>query len=143
MRRLWRHGRTSRRSRATSGSAGPFRSRKMRQGASMLKGCAQNSRKGCGDRAAGPAVRIAERPFVCREQRRSFERVTDQPRTSFDAFNSGSLRTLIEEEINGGDLAVPGDDEIRPGVCWCLTGVAGYPFDPSAIAHRSFSPKTP
>jgi hypothetical protein len=31
------------------------------------------------------------------------------------------LRKLVEKEISGGDPAVPGNDEIGPGVSWRLT----------------------
>jgi hypothetical protein len=59
-RRHWRRGKTLRRSRATSGSAGPSPSRRMRQGGSMSKGFARNSKKGCGGPAAGQAARIGD-----------------------------------------------------------------------------------
>jgi hypothetical protein len=42
---------------------------------------------------------------------------------------------LVEEEINGGNPAVPGDDEIRSGVCWRIARAARYPWDPPAIAQ--------
>ena len=42
---------------------------------------------------------------------------------------------LIEKEINGGNPAVPGDDEISPGVGWRIARPARYPRDPSAIAN--------
>ena len=45
------------------------------------------------------------------------------------------LRQLVEEEINGGNPAVPGDDEIRSGVCWSIARAARYPWDPPAIAQ--------
>jgi len=37
--------------------------------------------------------------------------------------------------MNGGNPAVPGNDEISPGVSWRLARPALYPLDPSAIAH--------
>src|SRR5438309_7629314 len=37
--------------------------------------------------------------------------------------------------MNGGDPAVPGNDEISPGVSWRLTRAARYPLDPPAIAQ--------
>src|SRR6266704_2040448 len=46
-----------------------------------------------------------------------------------------SLGELVEKEIQGGNPAVPGDDEISPGVSWRLTRAARYPLDPPAIAH--------
>ena len=46
-----------------------------------------------------------------------------------------SLGELVEKEIQGGNPAVPGDDEIRPGVRWRLTRAARYPLDPPAVAH--------
>ena len=46
---------------------------------------------------------------------------------------------LVEEEINGGNPAVAGDDEIRPGVCWRIAGTAGYPWDPPALPASSGS----
>src|SRR6266436_1398384 len=42
---------------------------------------------------------------------------------------------LIEKKINGGNPAVPGNDEISTSVCWRLTRAARYPLDPPAIAH--------
>src|ERR1700704_6106842 len=42
---------------------------------------------------------------------------------------------LVEKEINGGNPAVPGNDEISPGVSWRLTKAARYPLDPPAIAQ--------
>jgi hypothetical protein len=44
-------------------------------------------------------------------------------------------RELVEKEINGGNPAVPGNDEISPGVSWRLTRPALYPLDPPAITH--------
>src|SRR6266446_1504641 len=46
-----------------------------------------------------------------------------------------SLGELVEKEIQGGNPAVPGDDEISPGVRWRLTMAARYPLDPPAVAH--------
>jgi hypothetical protein len=42
---------------------------------------------------------------------------------------------LVEKKINGGNPAVPGNDEISTSVCWRLTRAARYPLDPPAIAH--------
>src|SRR4029077_6130289 len=42
---------------------------------------------------------------------------------------------LVEKEIKGGNPAVPGNDEISPGVSWRFTRPARYPFDPAAIAQ--------
>jgi len=42
---------------------------------------------------------------------------------------------LSKKEINGGNPAVLGNDEISPGVSWRLTRAARYPLDPSAIAQ--------
>jgi len=42
---------------------------------------------------------------------------------------------LVEKEINGGNPALPGNDEIGPGVSWRFTRAARYPFDPAAIAQ--------
>src|SRR5713101_778316 len=42
---------------------------------------------------------------------------------------------LVEKKINGGNPAVPGNDEISTSVCWRLTREARYPLDPPAIAH--------
>ena len=47
--------------------------------------------------------------------------------------DSGSGQ-LVEKKINGGNPAVPGDEEIRPGVSWRVTRAARYPLDPPAIA---------
>jgi hypothetical protein len=42
---------------------------------------------------------------------------------------------LVEKNINGGNPAVPGNDEISTSVCWRLTRAARYPLDPPSIAH--------
>src|SRR5258707_11756648 len=42
---------------------------------------------------------------------------------------------LVEKEIHSGNPAVPGNDEIRPGVRWRLPRAAFSPLDPPAIAH--------
>jgi hypothetical protein len=42
---------------------------------------------------------------------------------------------LVEKKINGGNPAVPGNDEISTSVCWRLTRAARYPLEPPAIAH--------
>src|SRR5260370_1677441 len=42
---------------------------------------------------------------------------------------------LVEKEVNGGNPAVPANDEISTSVCWRLTKAARYPLDPPAIAH--------
>ena len=47
-------------------------------------------------------------------------------------FSSGEL---VKKKINGGNAAVPNNDEISPGVSWRLTKAARYPFNPSAIAQ--------
>jgi hypothetical protein len=44
-------------------------------------------------------------------------------------------RKLVKEEIEGGNLAVPDDDEIGAGVSWRLAGGARHPPDPTAIAY--------
>jgi hypothetical protein len=50
----------------------------------------------------------------------------------FDFEHSGQA---VEKEINGGDPAVPGNDEISPGVNWRFARAARYPFDSPAIAQ--------
>ncbi len=47
----------------------------------------------------------------------------------------GSSGELVEKEIKGGNPAVPGYDEISPGVGWRLTRPARYPLDPPTIAQ--------
>src|SRR6266516_3544535 len=42
---------------------------------------------------------------------------------------------FVKKEINGGNPAVAGDDEIRPGVSGRLTRTARYPSDPPAVAQ--------
>src|SRR6266853_2498569 len=42
---------------------------------------------------------------------------------------------LVEKEINGGNPAVPGNNEISTGVGWRFTRTARYPLDPPAIAQ--------
>src|ERR1700757_4752789 len=41
---------------------------------------------------------------------------------------------LVEEDIEGGDTAVPRDDEIGPRVRWRLARPARRPSEPAAIA---------
>src|SRR4030095_6613927 len=45
-------------------------------------------------------------------------------------------RQLVKEEIDGGDLAVPGDDEIGSGVSRRLARTARHPTDPPPIADH-------
>jgi hypothetical protein len=47
-------------------------------------------------------------------------------------FNSGQL---VEKEIDGSNPAVPGNNEISPGISRCLTGAARYPV-PSTLSIR-------
>ena len=41
----------------------------------------------------------------------------------------------VEKEIKSGNPAIPGNDEISPGVSWRIAGTPCYPSDPPAIAH--------
>src|SRR5258708_32817804 len=41
----------------------------------------------------------------------------------------------LVEKKDGGNPAVPGNDEISTSVCWRLTRAARHPLDPPAIAH--------
>src|SRR5262245_34246660 len=54
-------------------------------------------------------------------------------RLSFIATPEPSSGQLVEKEIKGGDPAVPGNDEVSPGVSWRFTRAARYPSDPPAI----------
>jgi hypothetical protein len=47
----------------------------------------------------------------------------------------GNSGQPFEKEINGGNPAVPSNDEIGPGISWRLTRAARYPSDPPAIAQ--------
>src|SRR5258705_5284735 len=42
---------------------------------------------------------------------------------------------LVEEEIDGGNPAVPGNDEIRSGISGRLARATRYPLDPPGIAQ--------
>src|SRR4249919_258361 len=44
-------------------------------------------------------------------------------------------RKVVEEEVDGGDLAVANDDEIGPGVSGWLARASRHPPYPTAIAH--------
>jgi hypothetical protein len=55
------------------------------------------------------------------------------PKRTFAAAASRS-RKLVKEEINGGNPAVPGDDEIGSGVSRRLGGAARHPTNPTPIA---------
>jgi hypothetical protein len=46
------------------------------------------------------------------------------------------LRKLVKKEINVGDLAIPGDDEIGSGDSQRLARAALHPTDPPHIAHH-------
>src|SRR5437588_6067275 len=51
-------------------------------------------------------------------------------------FAKSNSRKLVKEEIDGGDLAVPGDDEIGSGVSRRLARAARHPANPPPIAHH-------
>src|SRR6266436_1554946 len=62
------------------------------------------------------------------------EMVVRQPPHRRRWFGIGaSSGLLVEKEINGGNPAVPDNDEISPGISWRLTRRARYPLDPPAI----------
>src|SRR5258706_9514436 len=42
---------------------------------------------------------------------------------------------LVEKEMNGGNPAFPGNDEVSSGVSGRLARPALYPLDPTAVAH--------
>src|ERR1700757_5052335 len=46
-----------------------------------------------------------------------------------------SVWEIVKEEIDGGNLAVPGHYEVGSGVAWRLAGATRHPPDPTAIAH--------
>src|SRR5579864_4158067 len=48
---------------------------------------------------------------------------------------SSGIARAIEKEIDGGNPAVPGDDEISPRVCRLLAGRTRRPLDPPGIAQ--------
>src|SRR6266403_3269411 len=45
------------------------------------------------------------------------------------------VKKLVEKEVNGGNSAVPSNDEISPRVSWRLTRAARYPLNPPGIAQ--------
>ena len=45
------------------------------------------------------------------------------------------LTVACRKEVDGGDPAVPGNDEIGPGVSRRLTRAARHPLDPPAVAR--------
>src|SRR6266404_3882551 len=51
------------------------------------------------------------------------------------ATKRSSSGKLVEKEINGGNPAVPGNDEVSPGVSGRLTRTARYPLEPPAVAQ--------
>jgi hypothetical protein len=52
-----------------------------------------------------------------------------------DATAAVAPRQLVEKEIDGSNPAVPGNDEISPGVSRRLPRAARYPLDAPAIAQ--------
>src|SRR5580704_6482561 len=52
-----------------------------------------------------------------------------------DLLRPRGIARTIEKEIDGGNPAVPGDEEISPGVGWRLAGATRHPPDPHAIAQ--------
>jgi len=40
-----------------------------------------------------------------------------------------------KKEIKGGNPAIAGNNEVSPGVSWCLTRATRYPSDPPAVAR--------
>src|SRR5260221_10390630 len=104
--------------------------------------------------AVGPAVRDADRHVGKRPVRREalspaldvhllsqlVRRANDlfvvHEGPSFPSYRKPHIsRELVEEEIDGGNPAVPGNDEISPGMRWRLARPALHPLDPPAIAH--------
>jgi hypothetical protein len=57
------------------------------------------------------------------------------PKRTFAAAASKSWK-LVKEKIDGGNLAIPGDDEIGSGVSRGLVKAARHPADPPAIADH-------
>src|SRR5215813_12787866 len=58
----------------------------------------------------------------------------DEKRTFATA--ASQSRKLVKEEIDGGNLAVPCDDEIGSGISRRLPGAARHPTNPPPIAHH-------
>src|SRR5258706_11513542 len=104
--------------------------------------------------AVGPAVRDADRHVGERPVRREalspaldvhllsqlVRRANDlfvvNGSPSFPSYRKPQIsRELVEKEINGGNPAAPGNDEICPGVSRRRARPALYPLDPPAIAH--------
>jgi len=46
-----------------------------------------------------------------------------------------SVWKLVKEEIDGRNLAIPGDHEVCSSVSWRLARATRHPPDPAAIAH--------
>src|SRR6266850_4948498 len=103
--------------------------------------------------AVGPAVSDADRHVGKRPVRREalspaldihlLSQAVRRPNDLFVVHGSPSFpshrkaqisREFVEKEIDAGNPAVPGNDEISPGVSWRLARPALYPLDPSAIA---------
>src|SRR5258708_17599183 len=52
-----------------------------------------------------------------------------------DLLRGRGIARAIEKEIDGGNLAVPGDEKISPGVGWRLAGATRHPPDPCGVAQ--------
>src|SRR6201981_2275812 len=52
-----------------------------------------------------------------------------------DLLRGRGIARAVEKEIDGGNPAVPGDEEISPGVGWRLAGTPRHPPDPRSVAQ--------
>src|SRR6201987_2560927 len=52
-----------------------------------------------------------------------------------DLLRGRGIARAIEKEIDGGNPAVPGDEEISAGVRWRLAGATRHPPDPRSVAQ--------
>ena len=84
--------------------------------------------------AVTPAGTRAELPFGHRALPDRTLTLGRAPQTL--ATQSPASRQRVEEEAEGGDLAVPGDDEIGSGVSRRLAGASRHPTDPSSHPRK-------
>src|SRR4029077_12023699 len=83
-------------------------------------------------RCSAASTKLRYRRADC--QSRSWSLLAQDGRIE-DLLRGRGIARAIEKEIDGGNLAVPGDEEISPGISWRLAGGTRHPPDPRGVAQ--------